>query len=304
MKSNVLCIVGATAVGKTDFAISVAKKINGDVINADSMQIYKYMNIGTAKPTKEQQSEIPHHLINIKYPDEEFNVKEYLKIAVETISKVIEMGKYPIVAGGTGLYLKALLYGIFDSPSRNIEIRNEINNEIEQYGLNHIYKTLCEIDPGITHRIHSNDKKRIIRALEVYRLTGKPISVLQKEQAEKFIPKFDYRIVGINEERDIIYKRIERRCDKMLESGFIDEVKRLREMGYHSELQSMKAIGYSHIHKYLDGKIDYYEMIRLFKRDSRRYAKRQLTLFRSIEAVKWIKIDWNKNPLSYVEELL
>lgn len=304
MKANVLCIVGPTAVGKTDFAISIAKEIEGEIINADSMQIYKYMDIGTAKPSKEQLSEVPHHLIDIKYPDEEFNVKEYLKLAEETISQILNKNSYPIIAGGTGLYIKALLYGIFDSPSRNDAIRSELQQKIMTYGLESLYETLSKVDPVSTKKIHHNDEKRIIRALEVYKLTGKPISTLQKEQAEHFKPKFNYNIIGINEKRDLIYERIEKRCDKMFELGFIDEVKALRSRGYHSDLQSMKAIGYSHIHKYLDGEIEFDEMRRLFKRDSRRYAKRQLTLFRSIEQIKWLTIDRNTNPFSYVENLL
>lgn len=295
MKQKVLCIVGPTGVGKTDFSISISKKLKAEIISADSMQIYKFMNIGTAKPSIEQLNIVKHHLIDIIEPDKPFNVKDYVLLAEKTVAEIYSRNKFPIIVGGTGLYFKGLLNGIFDAPIRNDELRRAILKEIEEIGLENVYKNLAKVDPVAANRIHPNDKKRIIRALEIYKLTGKPISILQIEQATKFNTPYNYIFIGVTDERDKIYNRIEERCDKMLNSGFVQEVIELRGRGYHSNLQSMKAIGYNHINKYLDKLIDYDEMVRTFKRDSRRYAKRQWTLFNSIKEVNWIKINWNDN---------
>ncbi|MFW5799196.1 MAG: tRNA (adenosine(37)-N6)-dimethylallyltransferase MiaA [Spirochaetota bacterium] len=300
----VLGIVGPTGVGKTETSLYIAENYDGEIINADSMQIYKFMDIGTAKPTKEQLNRVKHHLIDIIEPDEAFNVKNYVDIAEKTINEVRSRNKLPILVGGTGLYYKALLYGIFDAPDRNEKIRKEISEEINKIGLEEVHKKLSQIDRESGERIHPNDEKRIIRALEVYRLTGKTISKLQKEQKENFTPSFNYKLAGLSADRDIVYNRIESRCDKMLEAGLIDEVKKLRQMGYSRELQSMKAIGYSHIHRYLDNEISYEEMVRTFKRDSRRYAKRQWTLFNAINNIYWIDISNFSNLENVAKKIL
>jgi len=301
VENKVFCIVGPTGVGKTDFAIYIATHINAEIINADSMQIYRYMNIGTAKPSKEQLGKVKHYLIDIIDPDEPFNVKDYTILAEEKIREVYSKGKVPILVGGTGFYFKALLEGIFDAPSKDEELRKKLLDEINEIGEKEMHHKLSNIDPRSASKIHPNDKKRIIRAFEVYILTGRPMSEAQKEQAIAFNPSFNYELIGITNERSIVYDRIEKRCDKMIADGFVDEVIKTTEMGYHSELQSMKAIGYSNIHSYLNGGVSYDEMIRLFKRDSRRYAKRQWTFFNAIKQVKWIKIDWEKDLSIYLE---
>ncbi len=303
MKDKITIILGPTAVGKTRFSIMIAKRINAEIINADSMQIYKYMNIGTAKPTLEEQNEVKHHLIDIINPDDYFNVKIFTELAVQKIEEIKNKKKYPIIVGGTGLYIKGLLYGIFDTPTRNIRIRKQLKEDIQKYGLEYVHNILNKIDPETAIRIHPNDEKRIIRALEIFKLTGKSFTELQKEQQLQFKPAYNYKLIGLTDDRKTVYNRIEDRCDDMIDKGFIEEVKSLREMGYKSTLQSMQAIGYSHINRYLEGELNYDEMIRLFKRDSRRYAKRQWTLFNSINNVMWIKVDWNKNVNFYIDEL-
>lgn len=294
MNKKVLVIVGPTGVGKSKTAVSIASRYgNAEIINADSMQIYKYMNIGTAKPSKEEMKGIKHHLFDFVEPDTPFNVKDFLIQAESTIADVFDRGNIPIIVGGTGLYIKALLYGIFDAPSRDESIRNELWEQVSINGNDSLYEELKRVDPYSASRLHKNDIKRIIRALEVYKLTGRTIGELQQEGQTRNSNTNEYILLGITDERSQVYERIERRCDNMIRDGLIDEVRDLYEKGYDSHLQSMKAIGYKQILQYIKGEIDYNEMMRIFKRDSRRYAKRQWTLFNSIEGIFWLKINWN-----------
>jgi tRNA dimethylallyltransferase len=303
MNDKIICIIGPTAVGKTSFSIEIAKRIDAEIVNADSMQIYKYMDIGTAKPTPQEQNQVKHHLVDIVEPDEDFNVKTFTQKAIKAIKGIKDRGKRALIVGGTGLYIKGLLYGIFDAPSKSEQIRAKIREEIQSKGLDYVHDRLKKIDPISAKHIHPNDQKRIIRAMEIFILTGKSRTELQIEQRQSFTPAYDYRLIGLTDDREVVYQRIDQRCEDMIKNGLIQEVESLRERGYNAGLQSMQAIGYSHVNLYLEGKLDYDEMIRLFKRDSRRYAKRQWTLFNSIENVLWINIDRYKDIDSYIETL-
>ncbi len=209
--SLVICIVGPTAVGKTEFSIKIAQKTNAEIINADSMQIYKYMDIGTAKPTKEERNKVKHHLVDIINPDEEFNVKQFMELSINKIKEIKSIGKIPIVVGGTGLYIKALIHGIFDAPSSNKDIRKKIIDQINEYGIDHVYEKLKNVDVKSCERIHKNDQKRIIRALEVYEITGKTITSMQEEQRRLYKPPFKFKLIGLTDERESVYSRIEKR---------------------------------------------------------------------------------------------
>lgn len=279
MNKKILIITGPTAVGKSKYAVKIAQKMNGEIISLDSMQVYKFMNIGTAKPSKEELKKIPHHLIDIIKPDQGFSVAKFIQITNKKIQEIIKKGKRPILVGGTGLYLRALLYG-FDFPKAGYEekIRDDLHTFAQKHGIKVLYNKLKKVDPNSAKKIHLNDKFRIIRALEVYYLTGKPISK-QQFSNKKHINK--YKIICLTTDRPKLYELIDRRVDAMINKGLIKEVKRLLKKGYNQDLPALKAIGYKEVIDYLNGRFDYNEMIRLIKRNSRHLAKRQMTWFRS-----------------------
>jgi len=288
---KVLIIAGPTASGKTKISIELAKKINGEIISADSMQVYKYMNIGTAKPDEEERGGIKHYLIDEVNPDEEFSVAKYKDLAVKYIKEVINKGKMPIVVGGTGLYINSLVYNInFTETICDRELRSKLKKEAEVYGNKYIHDKLKEVDPEAAKRIHVNDTKRIIRAIEVYEHTKSPISYHQ-EVSRNEPPEFEFIITALRVDRAILYERINKRVDDMFAKGLIDEVKKLVSMGYGRNNTSMQAIGYKEILSYLEGNISLDEAIYIIKRDTRHYAKRQYTWFKRLEGIKWIDID-------------
>ena len=290
MNKTVLIIVGATAVGKTAIAIKLADRIkNVEIISADSRQVYKFMNIGTAKPTEDERAKVKHHFIDIKLPDEYYSAGRYGNEARRKIDRLFENKKTPIVVGGSGLYIRALVDGFFDKQIFDAEVKQRLKNEIQQLGISKLYERLQRFDKITAEKIHHHDGQRIVRALEVYELTGQPLSKYQKEKSKQanFTPLF----IGLNRQRKFLYRIIEKRVDLMIEKGLVDEVLKLKAMGYLPPLNSLRTVAYREVYEYLDGKVDFTEMVRLIKQRSRNYAKRQLTWFRKDERIKWIDLD-------------
>ncbi len=308
---NVLVILGPTASGKTRLAIELAKRLNGEVISADSMQVYKYMDIGTAKPDEKEREGIKHYLIDEVDPSEEFSVARYQKLAYQYIDEVLSKGKLPIVAGGTGLYINSLIYNInFTETVSDWEFRERLKAEAEEKGNAFLHERLKKIDPKAAAKIHVNDLKRIIRALEVYEYTRKPISHHQ-EVSRKNPPKYRFIILGLTMDRERLYDRINKRVDLMIQKGLVQEVKSLVERGFDTKYTSMQGLGYKEIISYLKGEMSLDDAIYILKRDTRRYAKRQITWFKRIEGVYWLDLDRFKDAdeltdaaVTYVKSLL
>lgn len=280
MKNKVLIIAGPTAVGKTNLSIELAKKLNGEIVSTDSMQIYKYMDIGSAKITKEEMDGVKHHMIDVVDPDTPFSVAEYKNLASKCIEDIISRGKLPILVGGTGLYINALTCNMdFTEAESDIEYRKELEELADKYGNEYIHKMLKDIDEKSYNDIHYNNRKRVIRALEVYKLTNKPFSSFNLGD-ELYNGPYDVKYFVLNMNREKLYDRINLRVDIMIKNGLIEECIRLKNMGYTSSMQSMQGIGYKEIFYYLENKISLNEAIELIKKGSRNYAKRQLTWFR------------------------
>jgi tRNA dimethylallyltransferase len=303
-KKPLLILVGPTAVGKTAISIDVAKAINAEIISADSMQIYKFMDIGTAKISKEEMKNIKHYMINEIYPDEEFSVSDFQKKAYENIDTILNKGKLPMVVGGTGLYINSLVYDLdFTRAVSNWSLRNEFLEKAEQFGNEYIHDNLKQVDPESAERIHINDTKRIIRALEVYYDTGTPMSKYYNS-FRQYSGIFNLTMLGLNMDRKELYDRINIRVDDMISNGLINEVNNLLNMGYSENYVSMQGLGYKEIVKYLKGQYSLDEAVDILKRDSRRFAKRQLTWFRRDERIHWINIDDFDNKNSIVEYII
>lgn len=291
MKDKLLIITGPTAVGKTALSVDLASKLDGEIISADSMQIYKYMDIGTAKVTDDEMKGIPHHLIDIVYPDEEYTVSNYQRDATRLIGELNRKNKLPIVVGGTGLYINSLVYKLnFVKVAPNEEIRQRYETLAEEYGNEYIHNILSEVDIESSKKIHIRDRKRIIRALEIFELTGKTMSEYNKDFRREVE---DYRLsmICLNMDRSKLYERINRRVDIMIEQGLIDEVQEILNLGYDKNLVSLQGIGYKEIIDYLENRSTLDEAINRIKQGSRNYAKRQLTWFRRDKRIKWVNID-------------
>ena len=280
MKAKIICIGGPTGVGKTALAIELANKFDGEIISCDSIAIYKGLDIGSAKPTKEEQQQAKHFLIDQIEPSNEFSVAEYCEIANKYIKEIASRGKVPIVVGGTGLYMKCLLFDMsLGDSQKSVEIREKYQNLLAQKGKEELYKYLEQIDPQSAKEIHPNDTKKVIRAIEIFESTGKPKSEHKSESQSRY----DYYLIYLNTDRKTLYQRIDNRVDKMFELGLENEVKNLlKEYGLTKDNQSMQAIGYKEFFDYFDGKIDKNQMIELIKQNSRHYAKRQLTWFKKM----------------------
>jgi len=300
--NKLLVILGPTASGKTELAIELAKKINGEIISADSMQVYSGMDIGTAKPSEKEQQGIPHHLIDIRTPDQEWTVSDFVKEAQSTKSKIQKQGKTPIIVGGTGLYLWTLLEG-YSFPVAAAD--KEIREKLEKLPLSTLYSRLSTIDPKAAEKIHPNDQKRIVRALEVYELTGKQISELQKHRKRsRQQVTSNTTLIGLNMPREQLYKRIEARVDQMIAQGLIEEVKGLLAKGYSKDLPAFQALGYKEVIESLDGKRSKEEMIEELKKRTRNFARRQMTWFKRFNDVKWFEspVD-EKEVLGYINSI-
>lgn len=295
-KSNIIIVAGPTGVGKSALAVELALRYNGEVISADSMQVYRNMDIGSAKITPKEQKGVPHHLINVCDPAESFDVVRFKKMAKACIRDITERGKLPVIAGGTGFYIQALLYdvdfgeGAADehSSSENLAaIRDELNELNRTHGSEYLHSMLKLCDPESAASIHPNNIKRIIRALEYHRLTGSKISAHNTEQRQR-PAAYGYLYAAVTDERETIYQNIEKRVDKMLEEGLVDEVKTLMAMGLRGDMVSMQGLGYKEIYDYLSGETDFETAVYLIKRDTRHFAKRQLTWLRREKDVYWV----------------
>jgi tRNA dimethylallyltransferase len=285
-KPSLIVIAGPTCVGKTSTAIALAKSMGAQIVSADAMQVYRHMNIGTAKPTQEELAEVTHHLIDVVEPDEPFTAARFRTMAAAVIKR-LHRERIPVfVVGGTGLYIRALTKGLFRAGENTEAARTRLRQEVQTLGTTTLYERLSAVDPAAAAKIHPNDTYRITRALEVFEATGRPIS--QHHRAHGFSDA-PYRVIkiGLFLDREVLYDQINSRVDRMLASGFLDEVKGLLARGYGPGLKAMQSIGYRHAIAYLEGTTSWEEMIELFKRDTRRYAKRQLTWFRSDDEIIW-----------------
>lgn len=287
MKPKVIVIVGPTASGKTDLSIRLAKELNGEIISADSMQIYKKMTIGTAKPTKEEMQGIPHHMIDIIEPNEDFNVAKYKNMAEEKIEEILAKGKQPIIVGGTGLYVDTLVKGIeFFDIENDFEYREKLENEVKEKGVDWLYDELKKVDSEAAENIEKNNVRRVIRALEIYKVTGKTKTELDKESVKG--SKYDYIIFGLLWNREKLYERINLRVDIMLKDGLIEEVKSLIGNEGFSKT-ALQGLGYKEVVEYLENKVSYEEMVEKIKMETRRYAKRQMTWFKRNPDIIWLE---------------
>ncbi len=300
MRKPIIVLLGPTASGKTEVGLSLAREVNAEIISADSMQVYKYLNIGTAKPPRKIRQIIPHHLIDIKYPDEEFSAGEFQLRATKAIERIFKKGKLPVLIGGTALYIRTITDGICPIPSRNEKVRKHLSRLAKKYGRSYLYNRLKRIDKKACEKIHPNNLKRIIRALEVYSSTGIPFSAWQNRRY--YLP---YPIItfGLEWERDLVYERIGRRVEDMIREGLVREVKGLLAKGYSKRLNSLQGLGYRQAIEFLEGKHDLERMKYLIKRDTRRYAKRQLTWWRKDGRIRWIKMDEEKKAKEVAREI-
>jgi tRNA dimethylallyltransferase len=285
-KPKVVAVVGPTAVGKSALVLQLAKSFGAEIVNADSVQIYRFLEIGAAKPTKSERRKVPHHLIDIVDPDEDFDALRYSQVAKQIVERLDKNGKRPLVVGGTGLYLKAAFHGLFPGAPCNQILRNRLRREAESDGGSNLYQRLNQVDPPTAKRVHPNDLVRIIRALEVWETCGKPLSTLQQEHGFRERPFLTLKI-GLWRPRSELYERINNRVEAMMALGFLDEVKELLKRGYGPHLKSMQALGYRHLVRYLRDGVSLTETLRTLKRDTRRYAKRQMTWFRKDLEIHW-----------------
>ena len=283
---KILCVVGPTASGKTAYAIELARENNGEIVSCDSMQIYKYMNIGTAKATAEERAEVPHHMIDFVDPNRDYSVADFVTDARACIAEILSRGKMPVLCGGTGLYIDSVLKSVEFSPQkRDDKLRDELWKKAEQDGAESVYEILKELDPIEADKVHYNNVKRVIRAIEICKTTG-----MTKTEADKLSigkPIYNPIIYGLNMPREKLYERIDRRVDVMVEQGLVGEVRQLLNMGIRRDSTAMQAIGYKELVRYIDGLCDFETAIEDIKRESRRYAKRQLTWFRRNPDIIW-----------------
>ena len=289
-KNKVIVICGPTASGKTALSIELAKKINGEIVSCDSMQIYKDMNIGTAKPTPEEMQGIKHYLIGYVSPEERYSVSDYKSEAKKAIKEIIEKGKMPIVVGGTGLYLDSLIYEIeYQDIKLDEAYRQKLEREVEEKGLEELYERAKQIDAKAMEKISQNDKKRILRVLEIYHATEKTKTEQEIESRKKEV-EYDYKVYALNWDRQKLYDRINKRVDIMIEQGLIEEVKQILKK-YDTFPTAMQGLGYKEVVEYLEGKVTIEEMIEKIKMETRRYAKRQLTWFRKNKQTIWLNAE-------------
>lgn len=304
MQRPLIILTGPTAVGKTALSIGLAKRLSGEIVSADSMQVYKGMDIGTAKIRPEEMDGVPHHLIDILMPDDPFNVVLFQQKAREAIEGIRSRGHTPIVAGGTGFYIQALLYDVdFDEEDTDKAYRRYLETTARKEGAEKLHQLLLEADPVSAAAIHPNNVKRTIRALEYHHIHGQPISAHNQVQREKTSPYHFFYFV-LNMDRQALYDRIDQRVDAMMADGLLYEVCRLKARGYHKDLVSMQGIGYKELMDHLDGKTDLAEAVRLIKRNTRHFAKRQLTWFKRERDVRWIEKDRFKDDGAILDEMI
>ena len=300
MEPKVICIVGPTCSGKTSLSIELAERMEIEIISADSRQFYKYLNIGTAKPSNKDLEIIPHHFINSLEPDESYNASRFENEALSIIGSIFERKKIPVVVGGSGLYIKALIDGIFDEVDVDFEYRNELIEKKNKLGIDYLYSELSKVDPESAVKMLPQNWKRIIRALEVYHLTGNTISVHQKAHKRKI--DFNFVQFGLNWERSILYKNIEKRVNDMISLGLLEETKSILNMGFSKNLNSLNTVGYKEIISFLNGNNSFENAVELIKRNTRRLAKRQLTWFRADNRIIWLNNNNLNLDLKYIAD--
>ncbi|MBU0972163.1 MAG: tRNA (adenosine(37)-N6)-dimethylallyltransferase MiaA [Proteobacteria bacterium] len=298
-----ITICGPTGIGKTNFAIAVARHFNGEIIGADSMQIYKYMDIGTAKPSADELKMVPHHLVDFLDPKENFDAGLYTTRTDQAIASLYSRGKLPIIAGGTGFYIRALLHGLFRARPVCEKTLSDLSRLLEEKGSLFVHDQLKKVDPVAAQKIHPNDSFRVIRALEVFKTTGRPISAQQLAHDFKE-SKYQSLTLGLHMDRKQLYERINRRVDIMIRQGLLSEVKTLVDKGYSLELKPMQSIGYRHMGMFLKQEIDFEEAVRLLKRDTRRYAKRQFTWFNREKNIIWLEPSQTDRAIQLIKEFL
>ena len=301
-KRKLIVLTGPTAVGKTKLSIALAKAVNGAIISADSMQVYKYMDIGSAKIKPEEMDGVKHYLVDCLEPadPDAFNVTRFQQMAKESMEEIYAEGKVPILVGGTGFYIQSIVYDIdFTENDADTTYRNQLEKLAEEKGAEYLHEMLRTVDPKAAEDIHFNNVKRVIGALEFYEKTGKPISEHNETERAKESP-YEFYYFVLNDDRAVLYERIDKRVDFMIEEGLVDEVQKLLDMGCTKEMVSMQGLGYKEIIDYLQGKISLEEAVYIIKRDTRHFAKRQLTWFRRERDVRWV----NKNEFSSEEEIL
>ena len=308
MKKPLIVLTGPTAVGKTSLSISLAKAVNGEIISADSMQVYKGMDIGSAKIRKEEMQGVTHYLVDILEPEEEFHIVKFQKLAKAALEEIYAKGKIPILVGGTGFYIQAVTRDIdFTQAEQETSYREELEQFAKEKGAEYLHEKLREVDSKSAENIHANNVKRVIRALEFYHQNGTPISEHNEEQKQQTSP-YNLAYFVLTAPREILYERIDRRVDQMMEEGLLEEVKSLRERGCHRGMVSMQGLGYKEILAYLEGEYPLEEAVRILKRDTRHFAKRQLTWFRREQDVIWVdkeQFHWNEAEiLEYMMSVL
>lgn len=305
MKRPLIILTGPTAVGKTSLSLSLAKELDGEIVSADSMQVYRYMDIGTAKIREEERQGIPHHLIDVLDPWEDFNVVRFQKMAREALEEIWERGHIPIVTGGTGFYIQALLYDIhFTENNEDSSLRKDLENYARENGAEALHSRLVEVDEKAAVQIHFNNVKRVIRALEFYYQTGKKMSEHNEEERKRTSP-YDFKYFVLNDERGHLYAGINRRVDLMMEEGLVEEVRKLKEMGCDSAMVSMQGLGYKEILSHLEGEYTLDEAVYKIKRDTRHFAKRQITWFKRERDVIWLhKPDYDYDETKIREAVL
>lgn len=301
MERKVIVILGPTCSGKTNLGISIAEKLHSEIISADSRQIYKYLTIGTAKPDAGELSKVKHHFVDMLEPDADFNISKYEIDSLQIISHLLDEGKIPVVVGGSGLYIRALVDGIFNSVDSDEEYREELKDKREKYGNEYLYEELKKVDPLSALKMLPQNWKRVMRALEVFHLTGQPIWKFQEDYTRKnnceFLP------FGLNWNRKVLYANIEKRVDQMIEAGLVDEVKSILSQGYSKELNALNTVGYKEIISFLENEISLERAVELIKRNTRHYAKRQMTWFRKDKRIQWLEIE-SVDDLYKVEQII
>ncbi|WP_028584511.1 tRNA (adenosine(37)-N6)-dimethylallyltransferase MiaA [Desulfogranum mediterraneum] len=298
----VIVLVGPTAIGKTALSLRLAEQFGCEIISMDSMQVYRRMDIGTAKVTPEEQAQVAHHLIDIRDPDEQYDAASFVRDCLDSIEAIAGRGRIPLITGGTGLYLSSLIHGLFTEIQVDESVREQVKQRLHQQGRAALYAELMEVDPASAQRIHPNDTQRLIRGLEIYQASGIPWSehLRRQRQGAKDYSFDQLLLVGLTTEREKLYQRIGLRTEIMMESGLIEEVRGLLAMGYHGGLSSMQAIGYRHAVGYIQGLYNREQAVETLIRDTRRYAKRQMTWFKQYEQMRWYRVD---SPDEVVREL-
>lgn len=297
-KNKIVAVCGPTASGKTALSIEIAKQFDGEIISCDSMQIYKKMDIGTAKPSVEEQGGIVHHMIDIISPDENYNVVSFKEDAEEVIDDILSRGKLPVLVGGTGLYMDSVLNNVkFVEDKADMKQREELTKLSEEMGYEYMHNMLKEIDPESAEKIHPNNIRRVIRAIEIYKTTGETMT--EANEKSKQAPKYDALIFGLMWDREVLYDRINRRVDIMIENGLVEEVKSLKDSGLEKNLTSMQAIGYKEFYEYFEGIISFSDAVEKIKQESRRYAKRQMTWLKRNDKINWLMLQngYNLNKI-------